>query len=295
MTITHATDPIRDTNVDNVGAAGTTKPGAAVTVTFSDGLRTLSKAASVSTSGTWSATGIDARSLANGPVLVTATAVTPTGTGQALRNVTKTSAVLAPSIRILDSYGYVGPAPDPSQTKIVMEVTNNGPQASNQVAVKVTDAAGTVVDLGSHALANGASKTLEVSAAGLVDGLVEATAAIGQVSARATTVLDRVVPAVTIDPPGTLRWSTPLVSSMTFTGTATDQTSPIMVVLVTLKQGSTVVAQRHAVKSSNARSITWSANLGDMFYMPGNYTVEARALDHAGNMGPTQSASVLVL
>jgi hypothetical protein len=111
---------------------------------------------------------------------------------------------------------------------------------------------------------------------------------IGAMSQPATVVLDRVLPAGTIDPPPVV-----LVPTQTVSGTATDDLSGVDRIVVTLTPttvpGSPQTVYPTPVCTSDRRSCTWSVPVP---LVPGNYDVDVEAKDTAGNVefdGPTRT------
>ncbi|HVE90993.1 MAG TPA: S8 family serine peptidase [Actinomycetota bacterium] len=297
ITLTSVTNPIRDRNANAVAASGTTTPGSTVAVVVSDGPRSLPAATSVAgATGAWAVSNIDTRPLADGTLTFTATSTTPSGSvAQAVGESTKTTSPKAPSIQIRhDGFGYITADQRPEALEI--KVTHNGPSPA-VLGVTLTDSAGTALPVEAPEIAVGETKTLTVDATSLVDGPLTARAANGSQAATVVAVMDRVKPQVTVGTPAVPALSTPVFGTLSFSGTATDATSPIRSVVVSLKNSAGREAGRvNASRGSPASSsTTWKASFSHLFLMPGEYTATAYSVDEAGLTSDLASATALVI
>ena len=106
--------------------------------------------------------------------------------------------------------------------------------------------------------------------------------------------LDRTAPTIAVD-----EWDValvvPLLADLTVTGLASDATSPIRSVIVSLSQGGRTLASVFASRSGYEPSTSWRARFPDQLLLPGSYTLVARSIDEAGNSSPPFARDVVVI
>ncbi|HYN68784.1 MAG TPA: PxKF domain-containing protein, partial [Candidatus Eisenbacteria bacterium] len=117
VTITTVTDPVNAANKTSVGASGTVEAGATVAVTVTDGTTTVGPFNATVVSTSWSITGINVTTLADGTVTYKATA-TDAATNSAFATKTASKDTLAPAAPSITSSSPASPANDNSPVLI---------------------------------------------------------------------------------------------------------------------------------------------------------------------------------
>ncbi|HVE92412.1 MAG TPA: Ig-like domain-containing protein [Actinomycetota bacterium] len=295
VAVTTVTSPINQTNQTAVIASGTAEPGSTVSVQVTDGTRTSTpKAATVDAAGLWSATDINAASLRNGAVTFTATATDAAGNvGSATRAATKQASADKPMLVIIDNgFGYAGPA-QLQDGKLTVEVTHPGPTAIADMDLTVSDGTTTVTRY--EQVGRGQTKSVKLDVSTLQDGAIIAGATADAESATAGVTLDRGTPNVGIDAVAPVYLSTPVLSTLEFSGTASDATSPVFSVVARLVNSKGAETLVHAKSSGTAKDLTWEADFSHVFLPHGDYTLKVVAYDEAGNVSPVTTSPVFVI
>ncbi len=101
LSLTSFTNPVNNTNVANATASGDGEVGDTVSVVVTDGTHTTAaKTATVAANGTWTVTGLDLSSLADGSITYTATATDLAG-NTATENQPATKDTVAPAVAVV--------------------------------------------------------------------------------------------------------------------------------------------------------------------------------------------------
>ncbi len=170
VSIASVTSLIDQANQTKTSASGTTEVGATVSVTASDGTTTTSPvAATVDSSGNWTATGIDVSSLNDGTITYTATATDSVGnTGTATATTTKNTA--APTVIITS-------VTDPINSSNDTDTSASGTTVvRDSVSVTATDGTTTTAPVTAPVDSSGNWTATGIDVSGLNDGTITYTA-----------------------------------------------------------------------------------------------------------------------
>ncbi len=196
--LTHSvTDPINASNVTATAISGVATAGSSISVVVSDGTTSLAPhTAQAATDGTWSITGINVVTLADGTLTYSVTASGSDG-GSAQTSTTATKDTVAPTLAI-------GTVSDPVNVGNVSALSITGTSSANQlVTVTVSDGTNTTDPVTATADANGdwslGSIDLSALASGTITYTASATDAVGNTATvTQTATKDTEAPTVAI-------------------------------------------------------------------------------------------------
>jgi len=275
VAVTTVTDPVNSANKASTSASGTTEAGATVSVVATDGTTTTPAKAATVTGTTWSVSGIDVSSLADGPITYRATATDAVGnTATASKTATKDIAAVLLLSKVTD------PVNSWNKADTSAEGTT---EAGATVTVVATD--GTTTTPAKAATVTGTTWSVSgIDVSGLSDGEITyratATDAAGNTAvASKKAAKDTVAPtAPTIARPAAD--AVLLSSSVTIEGTAESGSE------VSIYEG----LDRLGV--TTATGGTWSVVLP---FADGSHTISVIAGDVAGNFSPTSTRTFSVV
>ncbi|MEX0676993.1 MAG: Calx-beta domain-containing protein [Pirellulales bacterium] len=169
VTIGSVTNPVHANNADDASISGTGEAGAMISVVVTGGANSASAQTTVADNGTWSASGIDVSSLADGMITYTVTATDAVGnTGSTSMAVLKDTQ--SPTVAI----GMV--IPDPINAANEDDVTINGTgEAGASISVTVSDGSDTTGPFTTTVAANGTWTIDGINTSGLDDGTLTFT------------------------------------------------------------------------------------------------------------------------
>ena len=267
---------------------GTGTPGANITVTLSDGVKSVTTTVIVSANGTWTAT-LNSSSLQDGPVLVTARATDANGnSAAAIQSVTLDTS--GPSAQVTSPISGDGTINAAEETSVTIRGQTE-PGASVQITV--TDSAGNAVRATATANPDGTFTAVGIDLSPLGDGplvvTVVATDRAGNAGAPATASAQHVTAI------GPVTITSPITGDNIINGreegavpiTGTGEPGTTMVVSVT--DGTLTVSATVQVSPTG----TWSASLDVSSLGEGTLTVRATGTDRAGNVAVSNPQTVL--
>jgi len=169
VVLSTATTQINSSNAASTSVSGTGTVGATISVVASNnGTSTAAKTTTVGANGTWSITGINVTSLADGTVTYTATASTPNGTATATKTAPKDTAAPAVSITSVTTPINGGNFSNAS-------ASGTG-EAGASISVTVSDGTNTTPAVTTTVAANGTWSVSGLNLSNLKDGTVSYTA-----------------------------------------------------------------------------------------------------------------------
>ena len=281
--ITSFPTPINAANQASAPVSGTTDGNDVVTVSITDGVKTVTKTVAAS-AGSWSTT-VDVHSLADGPVVATATATDSLGNvSDPSGEVTATKATVGPAAPVITS--ITDPISAATQAAVVVSGTG---VAGTTINLNLVDQVKQSVTTSTPARQDGTwSTTVDVHT--VADGIITATATAtnpsgntGSVSTAVTSRKDTLAPAA------------PTITGFTNPVTSTNQT--VVHLTGTAESGSNVrivirdSAGRTAIVTTTAPGGQWSVEDDLRALADGALTATAFSTDVAGNASAASGAA----